>query len=110
MNMYMRGYWDAFQRITNLMPTAPADDVIRLYADAAALFHDMRYCGEDIPENERPASYEHTIEKLERWIDTVSRWAMPRQGDTRESRNQLITEARGYLESARTNWPGEDWV
>lgn len=107
--MYMRGYWDAFQRITNVMPSARGEDVIRLYADAAALFHDMLYCAERIPENERPGSYLHTIEKFERWIDTLSRWAMPRRGDSRESRDALINEAREYLQSARSNWPGEDW-
>jgi hypothetical protein len=108
--MYMRGYFDVFEKITNRMASARGDDVVLLYASACALYYDMRECAIDIPENERPATYLHTMEKFERWIDTMSGWAMPRPGDTRDSRGELANTARQYLESARMNWPGDDWA
>ncbi len=107
--MFMRGYYDAFEKITNRMASARGDDVVILYANACALYHDMLYCVEQISAKQSPVSSLHTLEKFEQWINTMQEWAMPRSGDTRDSRDELINTAGQYLQSARGNWPGDNW-
>src|SRR5437588_9483671 len=108
--MYMRGYVDAFRELLNAVTRVDHVEALKLYAVSTALFRDMRDCIElEYPESERPVTYSHTIEKLERFMDAFS-CAVMRRPSQQMSEVELLHSAEQYLMSATTNWPGDDWV
>ena len=107
--MNMRSYCKAFEMLQDTIPSARGVDVVRLYANVCSIYRDMRACAEQIPERDRPASYHHTMEKLVSWLDTVREASLPGVTMTLSDRDELIERARGYLVSARSNWPGDNW-
>lgn len=108
--MYMRGYVDAFGELLNAVRKADHLEAVKLYGITAALFRDMRDClGELYPEGKRPVTYQHTMEKLESFMDAFSRAVMPPPSDEKATVD-LLGSAQKYLMAATQNWPGKDWV
>ena len=108
--MYMRGYIDAFEELLKAISGAEHFEALKLYGITAALFRDLRDSIEVLyPEDQRPATYSHTVEKLERFMDAVAN-AVMRPPSEERSEVELLQSAEQYLSSATSNWPGDDWV